>query len=72
MIKFSFHSFINRIINRATPFVLVLTFGFSIFVCNALSTDGQHKKLVYQLNIQDEITPGMARKVNKADRKSVV
>ena len=66
MIKYSFTSFINRIINSVKTIRLALTCCLAIIVCHTLSADAQNKKLIYQLNIQDEITPGLARKVNKA------
>ena len=66
MIKFSFIPVINRIINRMGIGILTKTVFLLFLVFKSISIEGQDKKLVYQLNIQDEITPGMARKVNKA------
>lgn len=66
MINFSTTSFINRIINRLMFKSSTITLFLLIFVCKLVIADTEAKKLVYQLNIRDEITPGMARKVNKA------
>ncbi len=66
MIKFSSISFINRIINRLLYNNRAITILLLVLVCGTVSAATETKKLVYQLNIRDEITPGMARKVNKA------
>lgn len=66
MNKFLKNPFINRVINSFTNPIIAKTFIVIVFVCNTLTTVAGDKKVVYQLNIQDEITPGLARKVNRA------
>ena len=61
-----FVCFINRLINTKNYVHGTLTFLLLVLVCNPLWADTETKKLIYQLNIRDEITPGMARKVNAA------
>jgi len=66
MLKSFTHSFINRIINTFYNCFSLTTVVLIVFVCNTLSVNAGDKKVVYQLNIQEEITPGMARKVSHA------
>ncbi len=66
MFKFYFYSVINSIINNMRSYAIGILFCVLGLFFNSFHSYGQSKKLIYQLNIRDEITPGMARKVSSA------